>query len=177
MRNAPGAEDRPPLLGVDAHAEHGVDRGDAVGAGLLDRARDRDDVGRVRRELHDDRQIGLLLHGRGHLTGQIGIEAEQHPALDVGARDVQLVRDDALDAGELAHHRDVVVDAVPRDVHDHRHTELRPGLQVLLRDARGTGVLEPDRVQDPGWRLGDPVLRVARTREHRRALVHDRAEP
>src|SRR5258705_270879 len=39
---------------VDPHSEHGVDRGERIRTRLLASARYSDDVGRVRRELHDD---------------------------------------------------------------------------------------------------------------------------
>src|SRR5207249_9597517 len=38
----------PALRGVDAHAKDGVDRGESVGAGLLDRPGDRNHVGGAR---------------------------------------------------------------------------------------------------------------------------------
>ena len=173
---AAGAEHRTPLRDIDAHAEDGVDRRQAIRAGRFARLRDLDDVGSVRRELHDDGFVGRVLHSSGHLRRELRVGPEQHATLDVRARHVQLERDDAGRSIEGLDDEDVVVDAVARDVDDHGHAELRPDLPVLARDLLGAGILEADRIEDPRRGLGDPVLRVAGARTWCRALVHDRAE-
>ena len=170
-------EHGPAAHGVDAHPEHGVDRGEAVRARVLARAGDRDDVRSVRSQLHDDREIGLGLHRAGDLSGEVGIAAEEHPAPHVRAGDVELVRDHPGSPRHLVHHVHVVVDAVPGDVHDHRDTQLRPGFAVPARHLGGARVLEADRVEDPRRCLRDAVLRVTRSRIRRRPLVHNRPEP
>ena len=168
---AAGAEDRPALRGVDAHAKDGVDRGESVGAGLLDRPGDRNHVGGARRELHDDRQVRRLADRARHLRRERGILTEEQAALHVRARDVELERHDARRLRERLDDEDVVVDAVSRDVHDHRDAQLRPLRSVDARDLCRAGVLQADRVEDARGRLGDPVLRVARPRVARRSLV------
>src|SRR2546426_8401944 len=103
--------------------------------------------------------------------------AEQHAALDVRARHVDLIRDNTWRSGHFVHYKHVVVDAVPGDVHDDRDAELRPRLSILARNFCCAGILETYRVEDPGGRLGDSVLRVARSSRWSCSLIDERAEP
>ena len=74
------------------------------------------------------------------------------------------------------HYEHVVVDAVPGDVHDDRDPELRPRFAVFPSDLGRAWVLETYRVEDPGGRLRDSVLRVARSSRWSSPLVDDGTE-
>ena len=134
---------------------------------LLGGRRDGRGLGRVRRELHDQRLLGLRadpLDRRGRL-GRIG--AHDEAGLDVRARDVQLdhrhlvARPDGRDerrelVAAEAHHRD-----------DQRHGQLGELRQVRLEEAVEPLVRQPDRVDQPGRRLPQPRRRVALARLER----------
>ena len=94
----------------------------------------------------------------------------------VGARDVEL---DAGHAGlpiEPSRDLDVIGDRFAGDIDDDRHLPCRPGRGVLFEHGVDARVLEADRVEHPGRRLGHARRRVADTRPERRAFRADRAE-
>ena len=89
---------RPARLDVDGHGQEGVDERDGVGAGVLGGARERGDVGDVRRQLRDDRQVASTLR-TALTTSSVPIEAAAEldaALLDVRAGDVELDGGDAL---------------------------------------------------------------------------------
>ena len=84
---------RPPRLDVDDHRQERVDERHGIGAGLFGRARERGDVGDVRRQLRNERQARHLAHGADDVVRAAQAAAELDAAfLDVRARDVQLDR-------------------------------------------------------------------------------------
>ena len=114
-----GAEHGSATLHVDGHAEHRVDKADAVGAGALDGLGDVDDAGNVGRELHYQGFMVYLAHLRDHLGGHLGVGAETHAALlDVGAGDVELDGGDVLQLVDLFGHGAVLLDGGAADVDD-----------------------------------------------------------
>ena len=122
------------------------------------------------------RSVGPPDGGRDR-PGGVPVDGELEPALaDVRAADVQLDAGHAGHAVEPPDDLDVVLDRLAGHVDDDRHLPALPDRGVLLDDRVDAGVLEADRVEHPGRRLGDPRRRVADPRLERRALAADRAE-
>ncbi len=122
-RSAQAADDvrdlRPARLDVDDHREKRVDERHGVGAGVFGRARERRDVGDVRRQLGNQRQPCHLAHGADDVEGAVQAAAELDAAfLDVRARDVQLDCGDALGVRQDPRHFDVLVERRAAHVDD-----------------------------------------------------------
>ena len=84
---------RPPRLDVDRQRQERVDERHGIRARFRRRARERRDVGDVRRQLRDQRKLRHLAHGGHHIVRAAEAAAELDAAfLDVRARDVQLDR-------------------------------------------------------------------------------------
>ena len=164
--------------GRDGDARQRVDRGQGVGAGGFDGPRDRADVGDVRRELDEERQVGRSADsGRDGRRG-VGVDRELETAFaDVRAADVELDPGHARHAVEPPDDLDVVVDRFARDVDDDRRPPAGPRAGVLLDDRVHARVLEADRVQHAGRGLGDARGHVPDARSERGALAADRPEP
>ena len=110
---------RPPGLDVDRHREERVDQRDGVGAGVFRGARERRDVGDVRRQLRDDRQARHLAHRADDVVRAGQAAAERDAAfLDVRAGDVQLDRGDPFGVGQDPRDLDVLVERRAADVDD-----------------------------------------------------------
>ena len=162
----------------DGDPRQGVDRGQRVGAGVLDGPGDRPDVGDVRRELHEQRQVGGSPDGGRDRAGGLRVDRELEAALaDVRAADVQLDAGDARDAVEPPRDLDVVVDRLAGDVDDDRHPPARQVGAYFSMTASTPGFWRPIEFSIPP---GVSVTRgrgVADPRLQRRALAADRAEP
>ena len=127
------AEQRPAAVGRHGDARQGVDRGQRVGPRVGDGPRDRPDVGDVRRQLDEQRQVGRASDGGRDLAGGAGIDGELEPApADVRARDVELDPGDAGHAIESARDLDVVLDRFPGHVDDDRRPASRPTSSAYL---------------------------------------------
>src|SRR4029079_19729556 len=91
-----------------------------VGAGVFRGARERGDVGDVRRQLRNDRQARRLAHGADDVEGAVQAAAKLDPAfLDVRAGDVQFDGGNALGVGDEARDFDVLVERGAAHVDDH----------------------------------------------------------
>ena len=166
-------------LGRDGDAGERVDRGQRVGAGVGDRPGDRADVGDVRRQLDEERQVGGAPDGRrdGAARPRRRSRTGCRPLPTFGQLMLSSMPAMPGHAVEPARDLGVVGDRLAGDVDDHRHPPAGPRRGVLLDDRVDAGVLEPDRVEHPARRLGHARRRVADPRPERRALAADRAEP
>ena len=160
------AERRPERPLVERKAAEGVDEREPVGAGGLDGARRLGDVPRCRRELRVERQVGGAPAGRDDLGRAL------RRLVDVRAGQVQLDRDVLEGCAGLG----VVARREAADRHPERHPELAQPRQRLREEALAAGVRQPDRVQHPGLRLGDPDGRVALARGRRDRLRDEGVE-
>ena len=92
------------------------------------------DVGHVRRQLDQERQVRRAADGRGDLARGAGIDRELEAALaDVRAADVELDAGDPGHAVEPAGDLDVVVDRLAGDVDEDRRPPGRPGRRRTSR--------------------------------------------
>ncbi len=149
----------------------------ASAPGVLDRLRDRSDIGDVRRQLHEQRQRRGPADGGRHLARGRRVDRELEAALaDVGTGDVELDAGNPGHAVESSRDLDVVRDRLAGHVHDDRHLPRVPGVGVLLDHGVDARVLEPDRVQHSTRRFGHAGRRIADARLQRRALAADRPE-
>ena len=151
-----------------------------VGARGLDRARDRDDVGHVGAQLHDERALrGRSARGRDRGRRR-AVGAERHAALiDVGARDVDLVgrrRPARSSSRSIDPH--VLLDAVPAHVHDDRRVGGVRGqpARSFAMNASTPGFCRPIELSMPLAVSAIARAGVAGPRLERDALGHDRAE-
>ena len=120
--------------GATAIPRQRVDRGQRVGAGVGDRPGDRADVGDVRRELDEQRQVRRAADGGRDLGRGARVDRELEPApADVRAADVELDPGDAGHAVEPADDLDVVVDRLAGDVDDDRRLPAGPGRRRTSR--------------------------------------------
>ncbi len=180
-RAAESADDvrelRPARLDVDRHGEERVHERHGVGAGLFRRARERRDVGHVRRQLGDDRQRRDLAHGAddGVRAGEAAAERDA-AFLDVGARDVELERRHALGVAEDARQLDVLVDRRAADVDEDDGAAVAQLGQLLAHEAVHADPLQSDRVQHAGRRLDDARRRMALALGEEQSLDRDAAE-
>ena len=137
------------------------------------------DVGDVRRQLDQQRQVGRAADRGGDLAGGVRHRSR------TGARRVPTLGHEMFSSmpampGTPSSRRvdlDVVADRLAGDVDDDRHLPAGPRRGVLLDDRVDAGVLEADRVEHPARRLGHARRRIADPRLERRALAADRAEP
>ena len=171
-------DDRLTTTDIDAHAEQGIDEGEAVCAGLLCRLRDRYDVRNVRAQLDVYRLLRDLLHLTGDRRHVFCAGTEGHAtAMYVRAGDIDL---EDTDLRHLAHGlRELYVlrDTEAGDVRHERLVEVLPKLRkLLLDDLVHAWILEADGVDHTGRALSDTRKLVAVTLLNRRSLEGDGAE-
>ena len=116
--------------------------------------------------------------GGAHQRGQhLRLLAElDAAALHVRAGGVHLDPRDARHAGEALAHLGVALDLGLEDARDHGDA-FRQRRQLVADEGLDADVLEADRVQHPGRRLGDARRRVPGARLEREALGDEAADP
>jgi hypothetical protein len=139
--------------------------------------------GRERAQLHDER---FALHHRSHLGEQLPqrarVGAELRPAVDVGARHVQLDGAQRVDVVHHARDAHVVVDGEPRDGADDGAGHLRDARGDVGRELVHADVRQPDGVEHRAalaprvLRGEDAPRRVALAGLGRDGLGHDAAD-
>ena len=133
--------------------------------------RDGRDVGDARRQLGQQRQVGLgpaALEQRPRL-GRVGADRDA-AGVDVGAGHVQLERGHGRVRADPPHGDGVLLPAPAAHAHDQRHAQLGQPRQVLVAEPVEARVGEPDRVDHALRRLGDALRRVACARVQRDGL-------
>ena len=106
-----GGENGAPLLGIDGHAQQGVDERHAVGTGLLDGTGYLHDVRHIGRELDDECLVVGCTYRTNHRCCTFGGDAERHaPLLHIGTGDVEFNSRYPLQRVDALGHSHVVVD-------------------------------------------------------------------
>ena len=156
-------EDGTPGFEVDTHGEHRVDEAQCVGTGVLAGAGDRNDIGHVGRELHDDGLGRDCLHGPCHLRRRGGIGAEAHAAaVDVRAAHVDLEPPDLGARVELSTDGGVFLRGKAADIGDHFFMEISLQRRKLHgQDFVHAGILKAYGIDHAGGAFRDPRRRIA----------------
>ena len=165
------------LVDNHPHPGQGVDQGKGVRPGGLRRGGDIPDGGDVRGQLdHQGLIPAPFFHQRRDGLHAAAGRAEIHPALlDVGAGDVEFDQIHRAVPQAFGHFA-VFLQAMARDVRDHRRTlSLEPG-QVGGQEHLHPGILEPHAVEHTGGGLRDPGGQVPLPFAERRPLARDAAQ-
>lgn len=149
-------EDGGAALDVDGECDVGIDKAEAVGAGVDGGARERDGVGDVGRELDDE---GSAADGAAHLGDQFaqagGVGSEHQAVGDVGAGDVEFDAGDSgllIEGGGDVH---IVVDGVAGDIDEHAGGHGLDEGQFFGEEALESDVGESNRIQQSGADFDD----------------------
>ena len=175
----PEREARARGLGIDRHADERVDEREHVGAGVAGGARGLDEVGRVRRELHDERAAASPRGPAPTSEAVAGGELPKSipPRSTFGQEMLSSIAASPSASSSARDDRDVVLLEVAPDVRDHRGAELAQARQLLLEEDASTPTFcSPIAFSMPDGRLADARRRVARVRLEREALRADAAE-
>jgi hypothetical protein len=153
-----------------------VDERHGVGARRLGGPRGRGHIGRVGREL-DDQRLGRERAHAGDDGAQLGrVGPDVQPGLDVRAGHVELQRVDLVAILERLDEGRELLGGGAHDVGDERHGQRGELGQVVRQVALQALVGQPDRVDQPGRRLVQPRRRVALAGVQRDRLGHECAE-
>ena len=171
-------DDGPAAPDVDAHAQQGVDQGDAVRAGVLAGPGDGHDVRDVGAEFEEDGLAGDGLDGFRHRGGRGRVGAEGHAAVvHVGAGHVDF---QDIDVGAGVRPLAVVgvfFDGEAADVGDDgAAVDLAEGGGLVFDKGLDARVLQAYGVDHPGVALGDARGGVAEAGLAGGALQGDAAE-
>ena len=144
------------LARINGHAKKRVDKRNGISACCLGRLRNLGDVGDVGSELYEQRALrALTAFGHNLLNhGDIGAERKS-AAVNIGARDVHLVRIDVVRFLKRFDDGNVLIDAVARNVHDNGCVLLAKPRQIAALQDLNARVLQADGVQHAAGRFGD----------------------
>ena len=133
-------------------------------------------IGYVRRQLRNERQARDAANGADNIARADEAAAELNAAfLDVGARDVELDRGDAVGVGQDARNLDVLLECRPADVDEDRRTTRPQFGQMLLDEPVDADSLETNGIQHPRRRFDDARGRMPFALGQEQALDGDAA--